>query len=254
MPKENVYSNVLDENHKIKGKTVYEFFMNEDIKRSIPFYQRPYSWEKNNILDYINDLKNISNDSLDSSWFLGSIFTTKDPNDDQHIHLLDGQQRITTIQIVLWNLFFIVKFDFKDIDVSELEENIKTEYGDLLGKIEDCLVKGRGTAAKPRFTSHNIITNVWDEMILKVKTIDSRQDYNNYLIDLKQNLKSLSQEEPSANRIFDVIEISKKEISEYLSNDPNILVKFSSAILDKCWVLEIVLKDNDSSLKIFNPS
>ena len=30
-----------------------------------------------------------------------SIFTTKDSNDEQNIQLLDGQQRITTIQIVL---------------------------------------------------------------------------------------------------------------------------------------------------------
>ena len=151
MPETNVYSNVLDESHDIKAKSVYEFFMSEDKKRSIPFYQRPYSWEKNNINDYLNDLKNISNDSPESSWFLGSIFTTKDSNDEQNIQLLDGQQRITTIQIVLWNLYFIVKFNFNDIDESALQDEIRREYIDLLEKIKACLIKGHGGNARPTF-------------------------------------------------------------------------------------------------------
>ena len=251
MPETNVYSNVLDESHDIKAKSVYEFFMSEDKKRSIPFYQRPYSWEKNNINDYLNDLKNISNDSPESSWFLGSIFTTKDSNDEQNIQLLDGQQRITTIQIVLWNLYFIVKFNFNDIDESALQDEIRREYIDLLEKIKACLIKGHGGNARPRFTTHNIITEVWDKMILKIGELNSEQEFKNYKRELKQTLKNLSQEEPSANRIFEVISQSGDEISRYLSSDVTKLVHFSKAILDKCWLLEIVLKDNDSSLKIF---
>ena len=247
----NVYSNVLDESQKIIGKTVYEFFMNEDTKRSIPVYQRPYSWEKNNILDYLNDLKTISNSANESSWFLGSIFSTKHPDDEQHIQLLDGQQRITTIQIVLWNLYFIVKFDFHDVDPSVLDEELRRDYNDLLDKIKSCLIKGHGNNGRPRFTSHNIITEVWDEMILRVKETNNSQEHRSYLSELKQKLKTLSKQEPSAKRIFEVIDLTKSSISEYISNDVIKLVNFSSAILDKCWLLEIVLKDNDSSLKIF---
>ena len=73
MPETNVYSNVLDESHDIKAKSVYEFFMSEDKKRSIPFAKTLFMG-KNNINDYLNDLKNISNDSPESSWFLVNIY------------------------------------------------------------------------------------------------------------------------------------------------------------------------------------
>ena len=60
------------------------------------------------------------------------------------------------------NLYFIVKFNFNDIDESALQDEIRREYIDLLEKIKG-LIKGHGGNARPRFTTHNIITEVWDK-------------------------------------------------------------------------------------------
>lgn len=61
----------------------------------IPRFQRPYSWGKSEVENFWND---IINDATDS-YFIGSmvVYQTKKP----YFGIVDGQQRLTTITIVL---------------------------------------------------------------------------------------------------------------------------------------------------------
>ena len=79
----------------LKAVSIYEFLSSNKLKR-IPKYQRPYSWEKNNITKLISDILKASENERD--WFLGSIFTTQQSDGElAEVEILDGQQRITTI-------------------------------------------------------------------------------------------------------------------------------------------------------------
>lgn len=76
-------------------KTVADVFNGKCF--SIPKYQRDYAWKKKNLDDLWEDLleaKNASNDSM--GHFLGTIVVAKDQNSDVY-HIIDGQQRSTTI-------------------------------------------------------------------------------------------------------------------------------------------------------------
>lgn len=71
---------------------------------SIPKYQRDYAWEDKNLDDLWEDLleaKNASNDSM--GHFLGTIVVAKEPNSDVY-HIIDGQQRSTTIFMLRYAL------------------------------------------------------------------------------------------------------------------------------------------------------
>lgn len=61
----------------------------------IPRFQRPYSWDDENINDFWNDV--VANRSED--YFIGSMVAFK--KDKQHFGVVDGQQRLTTITILL---------------------------------------------------------------------------------------------------------------------------------------------------------
>ena len=61
----------------------------------IPRFQRPYSWEDENISDFWNDV--VSNQSDD--YFIGSMVVYK--KSKQQFGVVDGQQRLTTITILL---------------------------------------------------------------------------------------------------------------------------------------------------------
>ena len=61
----------------------------------IPRFQRPYSWDDENINDFWNDL--ITN--KDDEYFIGSMVVYK--KSKQQFGVVDGQQRLTTITILL---------------------------------------------------------------------------------------------------------------------------------------------------------
>jgi hypothetical protein len=61
----------------------------------IPRFQRPYSWDDENISDFWNDL--IIN--KDDDYFIGSMVVFK--KSKQQFGVVDGQQRLTTITILL---------------------------------------------------------------------------------------------------------------------------------------------------------
>lgn len=76
--------------------------IDKDIKQlfssgfyKIPRFQRPYSWDRDNLDEFWNDV----NDNDGGDYFLGSMVVYK--NDNESFNLVDGQQRLTTITILL---------------------------------------------------------------------------------------------------------------------------------------------------------
>jgi uncharacterized protein with ParB-like and HNH nuclease domain len=77
----------------------------------IPDYQRPYSWEEgeceqlwSDIYDAYQEYKNNKNNS--SYYFLGNIVIYPDEKlGDQHLNVVDGQQRLTSLLLLIRALF-----------------------------------------------------------------------------------------------------------------------------------------------------
>ncbi|WP_141088393.1 DUF262 domain-containing protein, partial [Campylobacter concisus] len=65
------------------------------LKFEIPFYQRAYSWKKQDIEKLISDI------NCKEGHYLGNIVVKK--NNDKFI-VIDGQQRLTTIYIIFMAL------------------------------------------------------------------------------------------------------------------------------------------------------
>jgi hypothetical protein len=68
----------------------------------IPPYQRPYAWEETQTRELLADLLDAMDNTNTSGgvYFLGSIVLIKTPNDAQS-KVVDGQQRLTTLTILL---------------------------------------------------------------------------------------------------------------------------------------------------------
>lgn len=63
----------------------------------IPRFQRPYDWDRDNLIEFWSDLK----DRADPEYFMGSLVSFGDQKEKNLVSLVDGQQRITTITIML---------------------------------------------------------------------------------------------------------------------------------------------------------
>lgn len=77
-----------------------------DLRFFIPKYQRGYRWKENQIIDLLNDIDrfNPSNDEDKNSWYCLQPLVVKKSEDGWR--LIDGQQRLTSIKLILLYLFY----------------------------------------------------------------------------------------------------------------------------------------------------
>lgn len=97
----------------------------------IPEYQRPYSWEYEHCFKLYNDLIEGFNSSED--YFIGNLIIAKSENDNYELDVIDGQQRLTTIflMIRILSLFTddeLFKNDFEKILGGMSRKTRKYEY------------------------------------------------------------------------------------------------------------------------------
>ncbi len=88
-------------------KALFKVFSN-DFAFSIPAYQRPYAWTREQASELLTDLLSFLGDGSESvtdanPYFLGSIVLIKSA-DAPEADVVDGQQRLTTLTILLANL------------------------------------------------------------------------------------------------------------------------------------------------------
>ncbi len=91
---------------------------------SVPIYQRPYSWENqqiNTILDDIINAYNLPDTEKEEGYFIGSIYI-HDKNEKlnglvQKYEIIDGQQRLTTLSLLLLSIYsYIVQYDVPETE------------------------------------------------------------------------------------------------------------------------------------------
>ena len=97
-------------------------FLSPEGKVKIPFFQRSYVWDKDNWEDLLSELFNTT-----KSHFLGSIILKQllsSSGEPKQLEVVDGQQRLTTLSVLLKALY--------DIFPPELKENCKGVVWQLL--------------------------------------------------------------------------------------------------------------------------
>lgn len=98
-------------------KALFKIFSN-DFVFSIPAYQRPYAWTREQASELFTDLLSFLGDGSESvtdanPYFLGSIVLIKS-EDAPESDVVDGQQRLTTLTILLSVLRSMVSLEITD--------------------------------------------------------------------------------------------------------------------------------------------
>lgn len=83
----------------------------------IPPYQRPYSWKEDQCTELFFDLKesfeDFTNQNKDDGYFLGNIVIASSKEDKNKLEVIDGQQRLTTLTLLMRALTFFDKTNKK---------------------------------------------------------------------------------------------------------------------------------------------
>lgn len=108
---------------QISPKEMGDLFESND-QFKIPSYQRRYSWEEEHFEDLWRDLQNLQGPEQDH--FFGTVvFMSQAVAQGQYMFdIVDGQQRITTVSILLCALRDHLQKNFPDDEIKERIENI----------------------------------------------------------------------------------------------------------------------------------
>lgn len=213
----------------VDQKTIMLLFSDKKSDFLIPDYQRPYAWEESQCQTLWDDIftfafpdNNYQKFEKNEEYFLGSIVTFENENNKKEV--IDGQQRLTTLMLLL--RAFYAKFGNMQDDNSKSTRD----------RIAQCLWK----------------TDEFGKADLNVLKIDSEvatdNDKDEFLDILKTGIVRKEQKSNYAkNYIF-----FQQKIDDFLSEFPSYFAYLPARILGNCILLPIEAESQDTALRIFS--
>ena len=195
----------------------------------IPDYQRPYAWDEkecqqlwDDIFEFAIPEGNAQKFDRNEEYFLGPIVTFI--NDDKKMEIIDGQQRLTTIMLLL--RAFYAKFGKMQDEESKLTRE----------SIEKCIWK-TDELGRPNMNDLKIDS--------EVATDDNKEEFLNILRTgfIDKEYKSKYAEN---YRFFE------KKINEFIESYPTYFSYLPIRILNNCILLPIEAESQETALRIFS--
>lgn len=188
--------------------------LTENKKYLIPAYQRPYSWSKDNAEQLIDDIYQ-SYACEEKEYFIGSMICLNQGNNSYEV--VDGQQRLTTLSLILAQLKFLI---------------------DHQGVSDDL---------QKRILPIDVYSDETDEPRLVVR----KKEYSLYKHYILQNKLEYKPEKPTDTE--SVFLENYRVIGDYLKKfNEQELKKLAQYILQKVFIVFVQTDDLASSFRLFN--
>ena len=190
----------------------------------VPDYQREYVWRTANVLALLNDIYSAFKEDPQNAYFIGTTVVANNPY-NASLEVIDGQQRLTTLFILLSIFTQKVTDDYQKF----LSDLIKNKSWDSSGKLSSRYHLNLNYANAQEFLE---IINAQPDHLLK----QLRTDYGNRLPDTIKNLYNAYQ-----------------QINDFLDEHcttPEELFAFITYTLHQVFVLQIST-DINRALQIF---
>lgn len=213
----------------IDQQTILQLFSDKKSDFLIPDYQRPYAWGENECETLWDDIfafafpqDDYSNFDSNDEYFLGPIVTFR--NKDKKLEIIDGQQRLTTLMLLL-RAFYSKFGNMKDANSVSTAENIAK-----------CIWK-TDEFGKPNKNKLKIDSDV-----------SSDNDKEEFLTILKTGQVQPNQ----VSRYARVFLFFQNKINDFLSQYPSYFAYLPTRIMQNCILLPIEAESQDTALRIFS--
>ena len=211
----------------VDQKNVKYLFQDKKATFLIPDYQRPYAWGEDECKVLWEDLflfsfPNNNCDSFDSSesYFLGPIVTFR--NDEGKLEIIDGQQRLTTLLLLL-RAFYNRLEHMKDNRSIKMREDI-----------EKCIWRANEFG---EYDSNDLKINS------EVATDNDKEEF----MDILRKGTSEGKSRYATNfRYF------QDKIGKFIDEYPSFFALYPARILNNCVLLPIEAESQDTALRIFS--
>ena len=211
---------------KIKGgeAQLSKIFSSEFVY-IIPPYQRPYAWTDEETNELFDDFYNFYSENNDENYFLGSIVLIKKEGSTRS-DVIDGQQRLTTLTILL----SILAYKLKDDEF----------YDDLREFIIEKGKPTQGILAKPRLSLRERDNDFFKKYVQEMR-FDELKEVNTDDIQYTEAQKNIKNNSLLLMQRIDEAFSSIEEIKKF--------VKF---LVNQCYLIVVSTTSEDSAFRIFS--
>lgn len=195
-----------------------------DFEYVIPSYQRPYAWTVDEASELFDDLYAFYKSEPEEGYFLGSIVLIKQES-VPYAEVIDGQQRLTTLTILLSALASILKGNQRDT-LSKYIQEPGNEFEDL--------------DPKPRLTLRERDKDFFSTYVQALKfeelfELDEKSLDNESQVNIQNN-----------SRLF------LKRIAKELNNDAQQIKEFVAFLLQRCFLVAVSTPSQQSAFRVFS--
>lgn len=206
---------------KPDAKTIAKIFGDADSYYRIPDYQRPYSWEDEQIEKLWEDLYSAM-ELGDESYFLGPMILIR--TNDGYFEVVDGQQRLTTLTIL-----FCVLRDLYGSDLEKIDKELASSIQDAVKS----LVKG-----KPRL---KLITQSHHQINFEQEILNG----------VKFPIAKLTKKQREEEKYLNSALIFKEKFESLKNRGIEEVKKFAEYILKKAEMITITCSQQTYAIKLF---
>ena len=220
----------MSNNKKIKEFNLNNIFLQD--KYVIPIYQRNYAWEVDEIEQLLNDINDFGSSNSDDNYYLGSLIV--DEIGERRFSVIDGQQRLTTIFLLL---SYLGKNFSKDALTFEAREKSNLTLRNLGENLDDKFRAkeiDKGYKIIKGFFIKNGKENFTEEKLKKIKIIRTQVPKN---IDLNHYFEIIN----TRGEQLEIHEIAKGKILSVIKPEFRVL---SALIWDSCAKMDSYIQMN----------
>lgn len=195
--------------------------LTEQIRYEIPPYQRPYSWEKGNVEQLLDDVWE-AYEADDEEYFIGSLITIERTKGILY-DVVDGQQRLTTLNLIFAKLRDKINDPYAMVD---LEARVRLPK------------KNKNDESKPRLTLRSRDQAFYLKHVLDNQPVTAVQ---------KSELEK-TQDKPKLNILENIDAIDR--FCE--GKDEKTIQAFKDYLLDHVFVVLVATQSTKSAYRLFN--
>ena len=200
----------------------------------IPNYQRPYVWEKDQIIELLDDIYIACDKDKESDYFLGSLVLKETKNKDYiEYDVLDGQQRLTTL--------FLLTAVIRDLTDNEQRQNTCHESIFQKGNPDDNIPE----RLRLIFEIRNDVKEFIDEYIKQKNGTTSITSIK--IEDLAQNKSA----DKSVYNMANAILYMREYLQEKIRKNANFLDKFFPFFRNKVILIYVASQNLDDAFRMF---
>ncbi|MFV0499835.1 MAG: DUF262 domain-containing protein [Bacilli bacterium] len=227
------------------SKTLGEFLLNIGKLIKIPPNQRPYSWGKDQVKDFLEDLENTRRNKNNSHFFNVIAYT----RENEEIQIQEGQQRITTCFLTLLILYKMMQKAIEDARDSNITDiNSLNEYKEKVDLWRKNIYYSQNDKSKKKLTMYGENEEYLKE-ILEMNFNDKNSFDTEYeKLELNETISNKRIKE-TIKYIIEFIE--KTHGNEFKNNKLFLLEEYFVALITRFQIISSEIKNYDERYKIF---